>query len=366
MVIEGDLRLPLLTLEWIFAILAVELALVFLIKWARQDSQLRTKQELGYMALFTGLALNWFLLILADYYMADTITTPFFIWSAGSMQGLFINLGSFCLMLGMLTFSFTIEKYRRFLVRKYFFTMCVSLLVGGAIIAFLINLESYIITTLIQWVLLLVFLGIYYVDLFQKSLRTKSPVLDLFKFIPAFLIIAVGVFCATQFGITPLNYTLRFTGSIIQLIAIIVITFFSIKLPALAEYDWKEKIEELYLINNAGICLLHRNFSGKIDTIDEHLKAGAITSINIILQSLTPSQKTRTSIIEKKGKILTIYSGSFSSGVIISTEELRPITYHLKEFIQKFEAIYADMLLDWRGDTDIFVPVDAMVNQFFA
>ncbi|NVM56422.1 MAG: hypothetical protein HWN66_22180 [Candidatus Helarchaeota archaeon] len=63
---------------------------------------------------------------------------------------------------------------------------------------------------------------------------------------------------------------------------------------------------------------------------------------------------------------MNLFSSTLLTGVLISQEELNTINYYLKGFIQKFETVYRNILLNWDGDTGIFVPVEAIADEFFS
>ena len=365
MFIEDPLRVPLLTVEWIFTILALELGLLFILKFISQEKQQRSSQELGYASFFFGLSLMWFFLILGDYYMSELIQSPFMIWSLGSTRNIFVNLSYLSLATGALLFSFSMEKHRTYLFKRFLFTSCFLALILTFITSFFINLDLIKYLSLMIWPLILIFLTIFFIDFFKSGMKKKSPLSNSLKFIPTFILVAMGFLFSNEIIMRSLGLELRFWGSSLQLISLGLLFYFFIKLPPLVEFGWKTKIEDLYVINQAGLCLIYTSFTGKEDETSEQLRSGALASINIILKSLTPSPKTKTAIIRKKGKTLTIYSGKLSTGVLVSTEELSTIKSNLKEFIQKFESIYYNVLLHFRCDTDVFFPMNAIIRKYF-
>ncbi len=364
MVIDDPLRLPLLTVEWIFAVVSLELGFIFLLKFAKQEKQLRTSQELGFMSFFFGLSLSWILLIMADYYLSESIVSPFFLWKQGSMHDLFLNLSSILLMFGMLFFTFSMEKHRIYLFKRYLFTICFISLTIVFLITFFINLEITKFLPYVIWPLFLFFLTTYFIDFFKSGMRKEAIMFEILKFIPAFILLAPGFFLSFFLSHLPLEF--RLGSSILQLIALGLISYFSIKLPAFAEFGWKETIEELLIMNRAGVCLFHKSFTDKANHLNEILVSGALLSVNIMLEELISAKRTGTSIIKRKEKTVNLFSSTYLTGVIISREQLNSTNYHLKEFIQKIEKIYQNILLDWDGDISIFYPVGAIADEFFS
>ncbi|MFX1453380.1 MAG: hypothetical protein ACFFCM_21275, partial [Promethearchaeota archaeon] len=156
-------------------------------------------------------------------------------------------------------------------------------------------------------------------------------------------------------------------GSVIQLLSIVLLFYFFITLPPFAEFDWQDKVEEILLIDKkSGLCAFYKSFINKDAQLNEVLMSGAITSVNIMLEELIPAKDAKISIIEKKEKIVNIFSGKFINGVLISTEKLNSIISYLKKLIEKVENLYQHVLLNWDGNIDIFFPVENIVTEMFS
>lgn len=177
------LRMPLLILEWIFAVLSSELGIVFLIKNRRQQGQIKTSQERGYALLFFGLSAMWFFFIIGDFYVPSTIASPFFIWTSGSERALFLNFGYFFLLIGSALFTFSIEKNKIYLFKKYFFTICFTIVLSISLIAFFIDLGFTQILSFVVWSILFLFFTIYFINFFNG---TEHILIELVKFLPSF------------------------------------------------------------------------------------------------------------------------------------------------------------------------------------
>jgi len=364
--ITDALRFPLLILEWLFAIFSLELGLLFVLKHRRQQKQLKTFQELGYTALFFGISLMWFFFIIGDYFLNDNNTFPFLIWNQGSMRDLFINCGYYSFMIGALIFCYLIEKYKIILFKKYFFTYCLLLLDVSFLIIILINLEVIQILFITFWAFFICFFTIYFIDFYKKVFKKESFIVNLLKSLPIFLILSIGFLFSMDYIVSLLGLSFRLTGAITQIAIIAPIFIFFIKLPPLSEFDWQNKLEELFVMTKSGICIYHKAFHEEGDTVDDHLISGAFVSIKVLLDELAPSKKQGSSIIKKKGKTVNFYSSTFLSGVLISTEEIPAINYHLQEFIQKLEHIFYPVIADWKGQIDIFAPIVHIAKGYFS
>ena len=134
-------------------------------------------------------------------------------------------------------------------------------------------------------------------------------------------------------------------------------------LPPFGEFDWKEKLEDIFLIDKGGVCLYHKMLVGKSELINENLVSGAISSINMFINGLTDDRGI--SVFHQKNKTIVIYPGTYVSGVIIVKEDLNFIKILLKEFVQKFEIVYNKIIKSWNGNISVFNPVDDMCNSIF-
>ena len=364
--IDDALRFPLLILEWVYAFIALELGLLFILKYRKQQKQLKTLQELGFSALFFGLSLMWFLLIVADYFASDLNSSPFLMWSEGSMRDLFINCAYYSFMIGALLFSYLMEKYKILLFKKYLFTYIMLIYNSISLMIIIFYLGAIQILFLVFWALFMCFFIIYFIAFYKKVFRRGNSFLNLIKSLPIFLLLSLSFFFSMEYLFSFYGVTFRLAGAIFQLAILGGIFAFFRKLPPLSEFDWQTKLEELYVMTKSGICIYHKSFQEKTESFDQHIISGAFVSINVLLNELAPAKAQGSSIIKKKGKTVNLYASKFLSGVLISTEELPAINFYLQEFILKLEQIYQPVLEDWKGETQIFAPIMHIAKGYFA
>jgi hypothetical protein len=359
--ITGDLRLLLLVMEWIFVITGFEISSIFLLRFFKQEKTLKNIQDLGYFSLFAGFSLMWLFYIIGDYYASATTETPFLIWDVGSERALFLNIGYFTMIIAAFFLLLGIEKYNVILLKKYLFTGLFSICAILFLILFFIDIRITQPITYIFWMGFLSFF-ISYIIKFIKKLQSKG--LYLF-FGLAFMLI--GFLFTTDAVVSVFGLQGRLIGAIMQLISVVLLSYFFLTLPPFSEFDWEEKLEALFLINNAGICLYYKVFVERKDMMSEHLISAAIASINIMLRELseTAVQRHGFSIIKKQTENVIIYQGDYVSGVLYTSEELNLPKLALRDFIEKFETLYKNILVDWDGLTDIFKPAEIIANDLF-
>jgi hypothetical protein len=364
--IEDALRFPLLLLEWVFAFISLELGLFVILTYRRQQKQLKTFQELGYTALFFGIALMWFFFIVGDYFSSDIGSSPFLIWSEGSMRDLFINCGYYSFMIGGLVFSYLMEKYKIILFKKYLFTYILLIYNITSLIIILFNLEIIQILFIVYWFFFITFFTIYFIRFYIMVFKRERILVKLIKSVPIFLLLSIGFLFSLEYLYTLYGLTFRLAGSIFQIIIGGGIFASFRNLPPLSEFDWQVRLQELYVMTKSGICIYNKSFQEKTEVFDEHIISGAFVSINVLLNELAPATTQGSSIINKKGKTVNLYAGTFLTGVIISTEELPPINFYLQEFILKLEQIYSSVLSDWKGEIEIFAPIAHIAKGYFS
>ncbi len=360
--ITGSIRLPLLILEWSYIVTGFEISLYLLFRYFKQEKNYRNLLDVGYFFIFFGFSLMWFFYIIGDYYASDEIVSPFLIWKQGSMRALFLNFGYFTIMIAAFFLLLCVEKYEVFLFKKYLFTFIFLIYSILFLILFLIDITLTQPVTYIFWPAFFAYFMIYLVK-FIRKLKTKGIFL-----LAGLAFIAVGFLLTTDELIKIYGLEGRMMGAILQLISVVLLSYFFLTLPPFNEFDWQEKIKALYLVDIAGICLYYKEFSEKKELVDENLISAAIASINIMLQGLTETGERRKeiSVIKKKGENVIIYPGNLVSGVLYTSEELNFPKIVLKEFVEKFETLYHNILTDWKGDTDVFNPTEIIANELFS
>jgi hypothetical protein len=339
--ILGDMRFPLLIIEWISVIIEFEISLFFLIRYKKQEKTLKNLQDLGYFAVFFGFSLMYLFYILGDYYASDSTISPFLIWNHGSERIFFLNLGYFTALIACFILIFCVEKYNVFLYKKYFYSIIISIFALLFIIVFFIDIRLTQQLTYGFWYTFLIFF-INFLIKFIKKLKFKG----IFLFISTALW-ASGYSLTTDMFIQTFGFESRIIGASLLLISVIFLSYIFFTLTDFSEFDWKEKIEALFLIDKAGICLYHKIFNKKKELIGENLISAAISIVNEMLRDLIGTGNDKgVLIIKKPNQIVMIYSGKNLSGVLYTTEDLNYPKVILKEFVNKFELLFRNIIQD--------------------
>ena len=134
-------------------------------------------------------------------------------------------------------------------------------------------------------------------------------------------------------------------------------------LPTLTEIGWEDKIYFLYVIMPGGILAYEYHFK-KESKVDSDLLSSGITGIVDIVKEMTGSLK-RLKIIRQEKKNIYLEYGTKVTVAIIAEEELKILFEKLARFTREFEAIFADVLESWDGNTDIFKIADSLTKRIF-
>ncbi len=353
--IEGPLREPLIIMEWLVIFLAFELALIFLIKVKTHKEKLKSLQERAYIWLFFGYGMMWVFIYIADYYIGVSY-----------YRRLVLNLGFLWQILGLFVFIYILEKYKIFL-KKHLFTKSYIIITILYLFVFFINIELASYISSIFWITFLIFFIIYLKELSTHpyiSKASKNIKFDTLKLFLGIILVAMGYQLTTRIMIIVFGLNSRLIGNILQIIGLIMLSFYFASIPSFSEYDWKDKVESIYITDKSGIFLYKKTFRANVSTIGEQIIAGYMTSIRMMLQELI--NKPGASIIEKEGKVVIIQSGTLINGVIICDEKLNSLQILLNNFIIKIEEIYQGILQQWDGNLEIFKPIDNIIQDFFS
>ena len=360
--ISGELRFPLLIVEWIIAALSAELGLIFLIKYKKQSKNFRDIQNLGFSSLFFGFSTLRFFCIIGDFYSSNIIISPFLFWNAGTNRDLNLGMGYIFLLIGVIIFTYFMEKNKKFIFFKFLFTLSFIILLVAVVIFFLVTLKVKISLTVSFWLIFLSFFVVNVID-FVKRIHKKKLKVDILKYLTPFLFFLIGFFLTSDFFISIITLEFRLISSIALLLSTSILFYFLFTLPSFIEFDWYDIIDEIFIMNKQGACLFHKVLKGDNKIMDEHLVTGAIIAVKLMLEELTSTKDKGLYTIKKEGKIVNIYSSTLLTGIFYTKEELNTINYYIQKVVTKLESIYKNVLIDWDGDLEVFSPIESIVNE---
>jgi hypothetical protein len=114
----------------------------------------------------------------------------------------------------------------------------------------------------------------------------------------------------------------------------------------------------------SGICIYYKFFKDPTNKREEQNITGAINTIKMILQEI--SHDDGEMVIEKEGKVLITHQGKYITGVIIADQNLNSLNFLLKRLIEKVEFLYSNIIRDWDGAMEIFLPIENITQEIFS
>jgi len=355
--ITGEIKQNLLMVEWITAFLFFEFAFLFYIRRKSQKQDLKFIQEKGFIYIGIGYFFMWIFKIIGDYYIEDPNIRP-----------IFMNLSIFCFIGGILSFIYIMDKYKLIYFKKY-----------GLSNVFLILAIIYIVGTLIadllSSILLLAYLPLLmiYLTSYLKKLKSiyfkkkefKKYRLSAFLFILGIILVFVGYTLSSDMIRKNLRFylTIRFIGDFFQIAGELFLGIFYLYIPSISEFQWRENVDGVLIMHTDGLPIYKKIYEEKLDKLGAGLITGIVASAKMFLEMHT--KKKGTSIIKQQDKTLIIYSGENISGVLICEESLLAPQILLKNFMERIEMSYHEVLKTWKGDLKIFKPLEQMFEEIF-
>ena len=350
------LREPLLILEWIMIFLISEVAFLLYMRVKNKEMKLSNMIEKAYIIFLLSYSLMSVFYIIGDYYMETPLS-----------RLIIFNIGYFFRMLMGLAFIYQIEKYQTIL-RKYIFSKIFLILTIVTVILFFtaIDITQYA-SVALYWIPIFSIFLIYTIKILKKPRETQEIHNIRIKI---YFSILGGIFIGLGFGATSdlflimfgLNF--RIVGQIFQMIGIVILALFFTSLPSLAEQDWKNKIDKIFLMRASGICVYYKFFRDQSSKRDEQNISSAINTIKMILKEISHDEGEM--VIEKEGKVLITSQGKYITGVIIADQNLNSLNFLLKRLIEKVEFLYSNIIRDWDGAMEIFLPIENITQELFS
>lgn len=158
-----------------------------------------------------------------------------------------------------------------------------------------------------------------------------------------------------------LTSTIASIGVFLTLISIGLIF---LRFETFTEFGWQEKLKELYIIAPNGVTLFHYSFVKNGKDQDYDLISGGLTGIKGILGEMIESKQKLRNVDHQDVKILFEY-GKFTTIALITYEDLRIYYLKLTSLSTQFENLFQDVLPNWTGETEIFLPTSRLIEEIF-
>jgi len=353
--IQGPFQEPLLIMEEIVIFFALEFGFLFLIKYKIKKEEISNLQEKAFSWFCLGYSLMYIVYIISDYYVEDSY-----------IRLILLDFAYFIQMIFGLLFIYNMEKFQIFF-KKFLFTFIFIVFMILFVICAFIALEFvHTFSFFFSWIIYIIFF-FYYMIRVSTSKQMKKILRNfkwhLFQLYSGFFFLNIG-YALTTYVISNLFGLIgRLIGAVFQIIGLIFLSLYFLSISSITEYFWREKIDSIYIIMQSGLCLYTKHFREKRKSFDEIVASGALSSVQIILELITETKDL--SIIEKEGKTMIFQPGEYIIGVLVCEEDLESIRITLKNFVQKIEKIYYNVLRTWDGNLNVFKPIEDIINEVF-
>ena len=264
---------------------------------------------------------------------------------------LFISSQASCIFV----YEYIIKKTR------YFFT--IYILIGLVITFFMLNLESLnlFFNCLVGSVLPI--LIIFQYQIFVKPTsgllknRMKITLIGL-------IVVGSGSLFRNYFINEMFGYFLFSIGTSIVIIGILLIGYGFSAFTTLTDLQWKEKLYQIYVISQKGICLYAYSFENKNQIVNTELIASSLSGIQNLLAEIFKTKEPLKVIEYRNSKILINFKHDIAFLLFIR-EDSNYLLYILEDFSEKFLDFFKESLKDWQGNTEIFTPTKSLIQSIF-
>ncbi len=181
----------------------------------------------------------------------------------------------------------------------------------------------------------------------------------------------VGLICAgvgsalRNFFINELlGYYIFSIGTSIVIIGLLLMAYGFSAFSTLTDLNWKDKLHQLYVVTEDGICLYAYSFENNLPIANSNLLAAGFSGIQKLLSEILKTKEALRIIEYKHLNILVDFRPNIVVLLVI-TEHSAFLFYKLKEFAEKFSNFFKDLLINWQGNTEIFTPTKSLIQSTF-
>ncbi|MHA1934469.1 MAG: hypothetical protein ACW97A_04230 [Candidatus Thorarchaeota archaeon] len=314
--------------------------------WFRTQYRKVVDIKFAWATFLLGMAFNRGAFILSDFYFVfDPLNT------------IFTKIGYSGLILALSAFFFAIELILPHDTKHAFFVTGI-LHVGLVIIFPRIWLDVIAISiALVTLVAVLLFLNFAIKNTSGNVRKSINTILA------GFLLGYFGFIFASDMSYNSFGFGPYLAGEAMLVFGLVIFGYGSIYSPALGELDWKQKLVELYIIQEGGLLVFHHEFL-KTAEVDQFLTAAGISGVQSLFQEITRSESGLNVVSVGQFEILFSHSSSFTS-VLISRASYKVLLAKLAEFTEAFEIMFGKIIQNFEGSLKEFSSARDLVHSIF-
>lgn len=340
-------------------IAALNVALIYIKKYVTlRDSMKGTRVHAAWASLFLGYAVMILLYLVGALY-----TTTM------DQRYLLLRLGYLSAATGAFFFIYYIEQLAYIARRRVFTTLFGILyiaLIAMTVIAFFVDLDTFVqFFATSFWIPNLGFIFVYIYKINRLSigkLRRLSVLVAL-----GFSILILGILGSTDVIQRSLGLGVRLIADVLQLVGIIMVGWFSSKLPSWKELEWETALDSLYIIYKGGVLAYEYDFieaSRGIGQARTSVAVSALEAVRLLLNQAAKSGELK--VIDFKDKKLFFESGTYITVVVVASQELDILDFIVGKIRKEIEKAFADMLPTWNGDSNEFMPATTIISRILS
>ncbi|NVM30367.1 MAG: hypothetical protein HWN65_16090 [Candidatus Helarchaeota archaeon] len=148
------------------------------------------------------------------------------------------------------------------------------------------------------------------------------------------------------------------------LVSGLVLGYIFVSFETFTELDWPKKLKDLFIIYKSGVNLFHFSFIREEHSPNPQLISAGLSGIKAFISRMMRSEENLKIVDHENLKLIFEY-GKYATSVLVVSENLH--IYHLKlaNLMNQFENLFQDILPDWIGEIEQFLPTKHLVKQVF-
>ncbi|MEX2719117.1 MAG: hypothetical protein Q6353_021605 [Candidatus Sigynarchaeum springense] len=340
-------------------IVALDVALIYIKKYVMlRDSVKGTRVHAAWASLFLGYAMMILFYLLGAMY-TSTMHQRYHL----------LQLGYLSAATGAFFYIYYIEQLPYIAKRRVFtflFGILYVALIIIIIIAFFADLGTFVQWFAASfWIPNFGFITTYIYKINRMSigkLRQLSVLVAI-----GFSTLILGVLGSTDAIQRPFGLGVRFVADILQLAGIVMVGWFSSKLPSWKELEWETALESLYIIYKGGLLAYEYDFNEASQGAGQARTAiavSALEAVRMLLNQVTKSGELK--VVDFKDKKLFFESGKYITVIVVAKQQLDTLGYIISKIRKEIEKAFSDMLPTWSGDSADFAPATTIINRILS
>ncbi len=337
-------------LEFVIVFAALWCFAYFLLKFLRSPDRIRTGRNLAWSIILLGLAGEYTLWIIADYFTVDMAVRD-----TVTMFGyLSFSIGA-CLSM---TITEWVERSRRKL-----FSIASGLVLVMVILSLILQEIQTTILMAIGIPLALTYFIWYFRTLAKMANHSRDVIRSIWAFFLSTVMILGGIVLIADFWLPLVGMGTRIASGFIVIAGLNLFLTSVERMPDMGNFNWVAKIRALLVIHENGIPLFSRFWKAGAVTPSEDLLSGVLSSVQTVLKEMMVREKVN--IVTLEGKTLLFEHRKRITCIVIADESLASLKIRLKQFADQFSSLFSSVLKSWNNNLDVFLPAEAVANTLF-